>query len=49
MKKLLIGMALGTAVSLAVRKLAGEGHKLHEHCHEMMSNHCRQSASEAAR
>jgi hypothetical protein len=40
MKKLLIGLALGTAASLAVRKIADEGHKLHEHCRELMGNHC---------
>ena len=47
MKKLLIGLLLGTAASLAVRKLAGEGRKLHEHCREMMSSRCNHSNADA--
>jgi hypothetical protein len=49
MKKLLIGLALATAGSLAIRKLAHDGHKLREHCRQMMRSHCSDSHADHTR
>jgi hypothetical protein len=40
MKRLVLGAAAVGGTAFAIRRLARKGHALHDHCREMMQNHC---------
>lgn len=40
MKKLVIGAAAAGGAAFAVGRLARKGREMHDHCREMMRDHC---------
>jgi hypothetical protein len=45
MKRLVLGAAAAGGTAFAIRHLARKGRTMHDHCRELMRNHCGASAS----
>lgn len=48
MKRLVLGAAAAGGAAFALRHLARKAHKIHEHCREMMRDHCGASSARCA-
>ena len=48
MKRLVFGAAAAGGAAFALRHLARKAHRMHEHCREVMRDHCGASSARTA-